>query len=383
MSADMLDVIPSRTAQNPSGPFTQPDGHDAPGLIDQPVQGVAAVIDDVVIGCEDEIGEPVVAEELPDIFVGFSSGHFAGSGTGGEFFWQTCASSPNQNSKCLPRASPAAISASAAGKVFFKCLDGVGTLGMMALPGRQLVIAELARLTAQRDEADRTVEFVPDPLRGNDQLPADHAVHRRHRPGLDDLHQRTAQFVVEARRRAGQLPVDPSVRPLGVEPQIPVPGDLPPSDPLRAASSVVDRCQRQQTARLVRVPRPPSQTPEIINRKVQTQRNRHHHSEHLPFAELRNHKSAAKGVLLRVSCHGGWHEPELMRLQQAMFKQPEDGLSRSHNGRKKCHAEAIVVGSGSSYASKRSALEDGCVSGNNVPHGVVEALSAKLLLCPS
>lgn len=56
-----------------------------PELIDQPVQGAAALIGDVVVGCEDEVGEPVVAEELPDIFLGFSSGHCVCSGLGGDF----------------------------------------------------------------------------------------------------------------------------------------------------------------------------------------------------------------------------------------------------------------------------------------------------------
>ena len=49
-------------------PLRQSDGHDAPGLIDEAVPREAAVIDDIVVGCEDAIGEPVVAHELPDVF---------------------------------------------------------------------------------------------------------------------------------------------------------------------------------------------------------------------------------------------------------------------------------------------------------------------------
>ncbi len=49
-------------------PFAQSDGHDVPGLVDKFVPGVAALVDDVVIGSEDAIGEPVFAHELPDIF---------------------------------------------------------------------------------------------------------------------------------------------------------------------------------------------------------------------------------------------------------------------------------------------------------------------------
>ena len=48
-------------------PFAVPDGHDAPRLIDAFVPGEAAVIDDIVMGFEDAVGEPVVAHELPDI----------------------------------------------------------------------------------------------------------------------------------------------------------------------------------------------------------------------------------------------------------------------------------------------------------------------------
>jgi hypothetical protein len=50
-------------------PIAQSDRHDFPGLIDELVPGVAAVIDDIVIGFEDAVREPVVAHELPDIFL--------------------------------------------------------------------------------------------------------------------------------------------------------------------------------------------------------------------------------------------------------------------------------------------------------------------------
>jgi hypothetical protein len=42
-------------------------GHDAPTLVDELVPGVAAVVDDVVIGLEHAVREPVVAHELPDV----------------------------------------------------------------------------------------------------------------------------------------------------------------------------------------------------------------------------------------------------------------------------------------------------------------------------
>ena len=40
------------------------DRHDLPGLIDESIPGVTAVIDDVVEGLEDAIGEPVLAHEF-------------------------------------------------------------------------------------------------------------------------------------------------------------------------------------------------------------------------------------------------------------------------------------------------------------------------------
>ena len=49
-------------------PFAATDGHDVPWLIDELVPSLAAVVDDVVIGREDAVGEPIVAHELPDVF---------------------------------------------------------------------------------------------------------------------------------------------------------------------------------------------------------------------------------------------------------------------------------------------------------------------------
>jgi hypothetical protein len=49
-------------------PITHSDGHDPPGLIDEFVPRVAAVIDDIVVGFEHPVGEPVLAHELPDVF---------------------------------------------------------------------------------------------------------------------------------------------------------------------------------------------------------------------------------------------------------------------------------------------------------------------------
>jgi hypothetical protein len=48
-------------------PVAQPEGHDAPRLVDEPVPSVAAVVDDDLVGPEDAVREPVVAHELPDV----------------------------------------------------------------------------------------------------------------------------------------------------------------------------------------------------------------------------------------------------------------------------------------------------------------------------
>ena len=49
-------------------PLAASDSHDVPGLIDELVPCLTTVVDDVVVGCKDAVGEPVVAHELPDVF---------------------------------------------------------------------------------------------------------------------------------------------------------------------------------------------------------------------------------------------------------------------------------------------------------------------------
>ena len=48
-------------------PLAEADGHDAPGLVDELVPCLTAVIDEIIIRFEDAVGEPVVAHELPDV----------------------------------------------------------------------------------------------------------------------------------------------------------------------------------------------------------------------------------------------------------------------------------------------------------------------------
>ena len=56
--------------------MAQSDGHDAPGLIDELVPSVAAMVDEIVVGFEDAVREPVVAHKLPDIFDRIELGAF-------------------------------------------------------------------------------------------------------------------------------------------------------------------------------------------------------------------------------------------------------------------------------------------------------------------
>lgn len=48
-------------------PLTHSDGHDAPWLFDEFVPSKAAMVDDIFVGFEDAVREPVIAHELPDI----------------------------------------------------------------------------------------------------------------------------------------------------------------------------------------------------------------------------------------------------------------------------------------------------------------------------
>lgn len=50
-------------------PASHPDRHDAPRFFNQFVPGVAAVINDVGIGGEDAVRQPVLPHELPDVFL--------------------------------------------------------------------------------------------------------------------------------------------------------------------------------------------------------------------------------------------------------------------------------------------------------------------------
>ena len=57
-------------------PLAQSDGHDAPRLIREAVPCEAAMVEDVVVGFEDAVRQPIVAHELPDVFDRIELGAF-------------------------------------------------------------------------------------------------------------------------------------------------------------------------------------------------------------------------------------------------------------------------------------------------------------------
>ena len=50
------------------GPLTLADGFDFARFIDEFVPGFAAAVDDLFLGLEYDVGEPVVSHVLPDVF---------------------------------------------------------------------------------------------------------------------------------------------------------------------------------------------------------------------------------------------------------------------------------------------------------------------------
>jgi len=57
-------------------PVPEADGHDFPRPIDELLPGVGAVIDDLFVGTEHPVREPIVTHELPDVFLRIEFGAF-------------------------------------------------------------------------------------------------------------------------------------------------------------------------------------------------------------------------------------------------------------------------------------------------------------------
>src|SRR3981081_1042606 len=62
-------LIPTLPTMTGGCPIAGSDGHDFPGLIDERVPRVAAVVDDFVEGFENAVRQPVRPHELPDVFL--------------------------------------------------------------------------------------------------------------------------------------------------------------------------------------------------------------------------------------------------------------------------------------------------------------------------
>jgi hypothetical protein len=69
-------------------PASHSKGHDTLRLIDQLVPGVAAVIDDVRVGGEDAVGQPIIPHELRDVFLRVELGAFGRQGHDGDVLRQ-------------------------------------------------------------------------------------------------------------------------------------------------------------------------------------------------------------------------------------------------------------------------------------------------------
>ena len=57
-------------------PVAQSNGHDSPRLVAKLVPGVATEIDDLVVGLEYPVRQPVLAHELPDVLDRVQFGSF-------------------------------------------------------------------------------------------------------------------------------------------------------------------------------------------------------------------------------------------------------------------------------------------------------------------
>lgn len=183
---------------------------DAPRFIEEFVPRVAAVVEDVLLGIEHAVRQPVVAHELPDVFMGIQRrplgrqrherdirrepgrhaipsvepAHHAAPMVVFRaahrrvilFFWPMRASSANQISILVgSRPLSLAISATRAGKFFYIPRWPVG-LCMMTRTRRELLIAHGPQFPAQPLLGHRDRELSVYPLAKVDDPPAHHAM---------------------------------------------------------------------------------------------------------------------------------------------------------------------------------------------------------------
>ena len=185
----------------------------------------------------------------------------------------------------------------------------------MAGPGRELAIVHLVQDAAHGRFRDHDLELFPDPLDQIDQPPAHHAMDSRDRSRFDQLAKGTAMLVLQTGRLAGRLAVEQARRPIGVEPDHPVPDDLQPYAAhlgrLGARAPGVDRRQRQKSASLIGILAIARQPPKAGSIEVQTKRNRQRHGEPpwfatviqtfadsgIPYVTLNESQSARIGIM--------------------------------------------------------------------------------------
>src|SRR4051794_11562296 len=189
----------------------------------------------------------------------------------------------------------------------------------MARTGRELAIVHRPQLAAQCLLGDRDAELLPQPSHQIDQTPAHHAVDSRDRASLELRLECGSMRVVEPGGLTGRLAVDQPVGTTLVEFHHPVPHDLQPNpaDPgrLGARSPVINRGQRQQTARLRSVLGPAGKRAHSGGIEVSPERNRH--GEPPSFATSNLTRSPLTRPL-RVSHSGTWYKTRALKVAKAM-----------------------------------------------------------------
>ena len=148
-----------------------------------------------------------------------------------------------------------------------------------------------------------------DPLRQIDQPPAHHPVHRRVRTGLDDPPQSRALLSIQQRHLTRRLAVDQPLWAGRVERQHPVPHRLDPdaANPGRFAARppLIDRCQRQQTPGLVRIPRRLGQRAQVLRVVILPKSHRQRHDTLPPYAMVKHTRGGLESLhkfpIIRIS----------------------------------------------------------------------------------
>ena len=170
----------------------------------------------------------------------------------------------------------------------------------MARTRGELAIAHRAQHPAERLLADGNAKLGIDPLRQIDQPPAHHPVHRRIGAGLDDPPQSRALLSIQQRHLTRRLAVDQPLWAGRVERQHPVPHRLDPNaaNPgrLAARTPLIDRCQRQQTPGLVRIPRGLGQRAQVLRVVILPKSHRQRHDTLTPYAMVKHTRGGLESL---------------------------------------------------------------------------------------